>query len=39
MREVSINKYNSMRYKKFCGAGVAYIKELAVMLKRQTKFL
>jgi len=32
MREKGINIYNSMRYKIFWGAGVTYIKPLAVTL-------
>ena len=28
--------YNSMRYKTFGGVGVAYIRELGVIVKRQT---
>jgi hypothetical protein len=33
MRKKSINIYNSMRYKKIWGAGVAYINELVAIIK------
>ena len=33
MREMSINMYNSMLYKNFWGAGVAYIRELWGIVK------